>query len=133
LNKLNEVNKKKDGISVCLFCKVNRRITRFLFVFSMQSNVFLTWGFAADFRRIQFWLTFCRSHAFTRSPLVVCLEAPAHVAPQGDVAMRGHPESPQRGGGEAGVGDGEAGSGAPPRPKDAAHRSRRGKALSSGD
>ena len=56
--------------------------------------------------------------------VVVRVEAPTHVEPEGVGSLCRHLESPQRGGGEAGDGDAEAGGGAASRSKDAAHRSR---------
>ena len=56
--------------------------------------------------------------------VVVHVEASAHVAPEGVGTVCGHPESPQRGVGEASDGDAEAGGGAASRSKHAAHRSR---------
>lgn len=56
--------------------------------------------------------------------VTVCVEAPADVEPKRGALLRGYPESAQRGGGEAGDGDAEAGGEAAPGPEHAAHRSR---------
>lgn len=66
-------------------------------------------------------VTCCRPFSIT-----VCVEASAHVEPERGAILRGHPESPQRGGREAGDGDAEAGGEAASGPEHAAHRSRRG-------
>lgn len=56
--------------------------------------------------------------------VIVCVEASAHVEPERGAILRGHPESTQRGGGEAGDGDAEAGGEAASGPEHTAHRSR---------
>lgn len=55
---------------------------------------------------------------------IVCAEASAHVEPQRGGTLCGDPESTQRGGGEAGDGDAEAGSGSASRYKHTAYWSR---------
>lgn len=67
-----------------------------------------------------------RSPRGRRSSVTVRAEASAHVDPERDGDLRGHPEPPPRGRREAGDGDAEAGGGAASGLDCAAHRSRRG-------
>lgn len=74
------------------------------------------------------WLNFkmgvlCRPCAHLIS-FIVCVKAPIHVAPKRGGTLRGNPEPPQRGGGEGGDGDAEAGSGVASGAQHAPHWSR---------